>query len=157
MKEKDRFISLVCISIILILVPLYALGQYYTYGSHPDDVADELGRKQMCTDCHDTDDGTIVYERYNHNVYFAENHGHQSRQNSRVCDMCHRQSFCNDCHVTRNELKPSLKMQTDNPRRFVHRGDYLSRHQIDGRINPIPCFRCHGNPRSSITCKRCHG
>jgi hypothetical protein len=28
---------------------------------------------------------------------------------------------------------------------------------MDGRINPISCFRCHGNPKSSRTCIRCHG
>jgi hypothetical protein len=36
-----------------------------------------------------------------------------------------------------------------------HRGDYITQHQIDGRINPAPCFRCHGR-RNNERCAECH-
>ena len=157
MKQKHVLFPLMALSLLLCIVPLYALDKYYAPGSHPDEIADESGRRQMCTDCHQTAKDTIVFERFNHNVYFTDKHGYQARQNTMVCNMCHDQSFCNECHVTRVELKPSIKAQTENRRRMIHRGDYLTRHQIDGRINPVPCFRCHGNPRSSKECVRCHG
>ena len=130
---------------------------YTPLGPHPEDIAEMLGRRQICTDCHTTESDTIVYERYNHTPYFTDNHGPQARLGVKVCAMCHQQSFCNECHATYVELKPSIKDQTGNRKKMIHRGDYLSRHQIDGRINPVPCFRCHGNPRSSKTCVRCHG
>ena len=118
----------------------------------------ELERGNLCTDCHETSVGeTIAYERYNHVEFFVDNHRLQAARNSGICALCHRQSFCNDCHVTRAELKPSIKNQTKNYARTIHRGDYFTRHQMDGRINPISCFRCHGNPKSSRTCIRCHG
>ena len=34
----------------------------------------------------------------------------------------------------------------DRPDRVLqHRGDYIVLHQIDGRLDPGSCFRCHGN------------
>jgi hypothetical protein len=122
---------------------------------HPE--ALEQGKRPTCTECHDARSETLNYARYNHTVYFADTHRQEAYQNEQLCSMCHDTSFCNDCHATRVELKPSLKNQTDNFRRMPHRGDYLSRHIIDGRMDPTSCFRCHGNPKSAITCKSCHG
>ena len=122
--------------------------------SHPEELPN--GRP-ICTDCHDQTGGVIAFKRYNHTVYFTDNHGLEARQNEEVCAMCHRQSFCTDCHGVGVELKPSLKNQSDTYRRSPHRGEYLSRHRIEGRIDPTSCFRCHGKPRSAERCVRCHG
>ena len=46
------------------------------------------------------------------------------------------ESFCSDCHAHREELKPSDKYKEYVTRDLPHRGDYLTQHQIDGRINP---------------------
>jgi hypothetical protein len=70
--------------------------------------------------------------------------------------MCHQTSFCNDCHATRVELKPSERHKTETYRRMPHRGNYLARHRIDGRVDPTSCFRCHGNPKTARTCSPCH-
>jgi hypothetical protein len=32
----------------------------------------------------------------------------------------------------------------------------LTRHRIDGRINPTKCFRCHGAPKTARSCTPCH-
>ncbi len=142
------------------LILLYACAAmdpgYEIPAQHPKDA--ELGKRNpICTDCHDPAGAQMVYKRFNHTVYFAENHRHEAYQHERVCAMCHKQNFCDDCHAVRVELKPSLKNQTDNYRRMPHRGDYLTRHRIDGRIDPVPCYRCHGNPKTNKTCVRCHG
>jgi hypothetical protein len=71
--------------------------------------------------------------------------------------MCHQQQFCDECHGVRVEEKPSAKNKTSTFRRTPHRGDYLSRHRIDGRVDPTSCFRCHGNPKTAETCAPCHG
>jgi len=121
---------------------------------HPE----ELGQaRPICTECHDASAEHIDYAQFNHDTSFVGPHRQQAYQNPEVCAMCHAQSFCNDCHATRVELKPSLKNPTDTYRVMQHRGDYLSRHQMDGRADPTSCFRCHGNPRSAETCARCHG
>ena len=123
--------------------------------THPSE-ADLGARPTNCLDCHEAGEG-IAFQRYVHDVYWADTHRQASYQNAQVCAMCHQQSFCNDCHATRVELKPSLKEQGETYRRMPHRGDYLTRHRIDGRVDPTSCFRCHGNPKTAQTCARCHG
>jgi hypothetical protein len=125
--------------------------------SHPS--AADLGEQpRTCTNCHDPqENGNVPYERFVHGSFWVDNHRQASYQGEQVCALCHQTSFCNDCHATNVELKPSLKNQTDTTRRMPHRGDYLSRHRIDGRIDPTSCFRCHGNPKSAKACASCHG
>jgi len=112
---------------------------------------------QYCLDCHDAEDEAFPYQRYVHTAYFSENHRRVAQQGQRICAMCHKANFCNECHGVGIELKPSIKNQTRPDRRMPHTGHYLSRHRIDGRLDPVSCRRCHGNPKASRTCKRCHG
>jgi hypothetical protein len=139
---------------ILLLAACAALqGGYRLPAVHPE----ALGRgRPTCTECHEARTETFNYQRFNHDPFFMENHRQLTRQGEAACTMCHGVSFCNDCHVTRSELRPSIKEQTETYRRMPHRGEYLSRHQIEGRIDPISCFRCHGNPKSARTCAPCH-
>ncbi len=122
---------------------------------HPAE-ADLGGRPPICSDCHQTAAKGLVYSRYDHTAVFAGNHRQEAYQNERVCTLCHQPSFCNDCHATRVELKPSLKNQGETYRKSPHRGDYLTRHRFDGRVDPTACFRCHGNPKTAKTCVACH-
>lgn len=145
---------------LTVLLPLALLAACATLQSgykvplsHPEQLPP--GRP-VCTECHEARTETFNYEAFNHHLLFMEGHRAPARQAEQVCSMCHATSFCNDCHATRVELKPSDRDRTGNYRRMPHRGDYLSRHQIDGRIDPTSCFRCHGNPKSSRTCSPCH-
>ncbi len=128
-------------------------GGYRLPATHPEEL--EPGRP-TCTECHEPRTEQFNYERYNHTVFFMENHLLPARQGEQVCAMCHQTSFCNDCHATRVELKPSDRYQTETYRRMPHRGNYLARHRIDGRIDPTSCFRCHGNPKTARSCAPCH-
>ncbi|WP_020675253.1 hypothetical protein [Geopsychrobacter electrodiphilus] len=110
-----------------------------------------------CINCHDARDNKLAFGDFVHTPTWLQSHRQRAYQNEAVCSMCHQTSFCNDCHATRVELKPSLKNPTETGRQMQHRGDYLSRHRIDGRIDPTSCFRCHGNPKASQTCVSCHG
>lgn len=110
-----------------------------------------------CTNCHESRGDYLPYGSLNHTATWLQTHRQPAYQQEAVCAMCHQTSFCNDCHATRVELKPSLKNQSDTYRQMPHRGDYLSRHQIDGRIDPTSCFRCHGSPKAAQTCAPCHG
>lgn len=122
---------------------------------HP--VEADLGKRPpICIDCHDARSDEFVYEQFNHTVFFGEEHRQQAYRNEQVCSMCHQKDFCASCHATRLELKPSIKNQSDTFRRMPHRGDYLARHRIDGRVDPTSCFRCHGNPKTAATCVKCH-
>ena len=110
-----------------------------------------------CLDCHEARDEKLAFGRFVHTANWMRSHRQQAYQNEAVCSMCHQTSFCNDCHNSGVELKPSLKNQSETNRQMPHRGDYLSRHRIDGRVDPTSCFRCHGNPKSAQTCAACHG
>jgi hypothetical protein len=145
-------VPLVC---ILSLAACSALNGGYTIPTrHPE----ELDRgSPVCTECHEADDENIAFADFSHDGSWAQSHRQRTYGNEKVCAMCHGQSFCNDCHVTRSELKPSVRRQADTYRQLPHRGDYLSRHRIDARLDPTSCFRCHGNPKASKTCAPCHG
>ena len=120
--------------------------------------AEDLGQEtRQCTDCHDARGDKLAFGSFNHTATWLQTHRQQAYQHEAVCSMCHQTSFCNDCHATRVELKPSLRHQDETYRQMPHLGDYLTRHRIDGRIDPTSCFRCHGNPKTAITCARCHG
>ena len=121
---------------------------------HPEEEGENL---RYCLDCHDAADENMPYRRYVHTPMFMENHRSVAAQRVEVCFMCHASAYCNDCHGVWVELKPSLKNQTDPQRRMPHRGDYITRHRIDGRTNPTACRRCHGNPKTAQTCRPCHG
>lgn len=128
----------------------------YTPPKHPPIY--ELGQRRVfCVKCHGEATEPIPFQRYDHTITFTDSHRQLAYQNEQVCASCHAQSFCNDCHVAGSELKPSIRNQTENYRRTQHRGDYLSRHRIDARVDPTSCFRCHGNPASSQSCVPCHG
>jgi hypothetical protein len=124
-------------------------------GEHPDPLPDNT--RPICTDCHEPRDEFVAYEQYDHTVLFLNNHKPEASQHPEICSVCHMQQFCSDCHGVGIELKPSRRHPTDIFRRTPHRGDYLSRHRIEGRINPTSCFRCHGNPKTARTCVKCHG
>ncbi|MDT8420433.1 MAG: cytochrome C [Desulfuromonadales bacterium] len=151
------------VKIAVLLLPLALLaacatlqGGYRLPVQHPADAG--LGNTPPnCVDCHEARDETLAYERFNHTAYFSDRHRQAAYQSEQICALCHQPSYCNDCHATRVELKPSIKNQSDSFKRMPHRGDYLSRHRIDGRIDPTSCFRCHGNPKSAATCVSCHG
>ena len=140
----------------MLLVACTARNAYRLPATHPQ--LSELGeRREFCTKCHGFKKEPFDFERYNHTALFTDSHRLVAYQDDRVCALCHSQTFCSDCHATRVELKPSLKNQTENYRRVQHRGDYLSRHRIEGRVDPTSCYRCHGNPASAKTCLPCHG
>jgi hypothetical protein len=156
MVKKNLFSMLTLVAIVLLVAACASLQSNTTrLAKHP--TAAELDALPTnCLDCHERGDA-LRYERYVHNVDFGKSHSPEATQGEAICAMCHQTSFCNDCHATRVELKPSLKNPSDTYRNMPHRGDYLSRHRIDGRLDPTSCLRCHGNPKTAKTCVSCHG
>lgn len=112
---------------------------------HPMEVENGL-----CSECHDDKDYGIEHLP----GWFGE-HRFRAAQNNALCSMCHAQSFCADCHAGKEEMKPSDKFTESPLRGMPHRGDYITRHKIDAKINPAPCFRCHGRGNNG-KCKLCH-
>ena len=153
-KEIILRICLACCFICFILACAATEERWNPPALHPEEEGQDL---KYCTDCHDNSDAYIPYRRYVHTPMFMQNHRSVASQKADVCYMCHRPDFCNDCHGVWTELKPSIKNQTDTGRQMPHRGDYIARHRIDARIDPISCKKCHGNPKTTQTCRPCHG
>lgn len=149
------FFALICT--VATLSILYACSSSTPLPArHPADA--DLGRtRPLCIDCHEARSDKLAFADFNHTPLFATTHRIVASRSAQVCAMCHQQSFCNDCHATGVELKPSLKNQSDTFAGMPHRGDYQSRHRIDGKVDPTSCYRCHGNPKSARTCLPCHG
>jgi hypothetical protein len=149
-----RFLPLVIIALALLMAAVQTgwPDGYSIPLRHPDEEKD----LRTCTDCHDRSDTSFAYQRFNHTPGFGEKHHRLARTGQSVCEMCHRPSDCTACHGVGVELKPSLRHHGDTRGYRPHRGDYLTRHRIDGRIDPTKCFRCHGAPKTARTCVRCH-
>ena len=114
---------------------------------HPEEVTG-LPR---CADCH-TDRWTAL----NHQAEdFYLKHRFYAAQQKAACLACHQDSFCVDCHAHKEELKPDIKYKEKPELALPHRGDYLARHRIDGKIDPVSCLKCHGRENNE-RCKTCH-
>ena len=114
---------------------------------HPE----EVKGLPKCAECH-TDSWTAL----NHQAQdFYLKHKFYAAQQRAACSACHQESFCVQCHTHKEEIKPSDKYKERPELSLPHRGDYLSRHRIDGRIDPASCLKCHGR-QNNERCKICH-
>jgi hypothetical protein len=114
---------------------------------HPE----EVKGLPNCSECH-----TDSWSALNHRAQdFYLKHRFYAGQNKAACNACHQDSFCVECHAHKEEIKPSDKYKDRPELSLPHRGDYLSQHRIDGRIDPAPCMKCHGR-QNNERCKTCH-
>lgn len=124
--------------------------------SHPEALA--VGQQVDCSECHeDQQKGTLKnINAFSHTRAFVKNHRFYAATDTRLCETCHKVSFCADCHTNQVEMKPSIKWGNRPDREMPHRGDYLTLHKIDGKVDPASCYRCHGrgNNERCITCHK---
>jgi hypothetical protein len=59
----------------------------------------EVSYPPICSDCH-TDDRAAM----NHTPDFSTRHKFYAAQNKQSCGVCHKESFCSDCHAHKEEL-----------------------------------------------------
>ena len=90
---------------------------------------------------------------FRHEGDFLRTHAAMARTSAATCAACHDQTSCAECHAaTTRPVKPDIEWPERVGARFIHRGDYVSRHTIDLRADPASCRRCHG----SAYCDACH-
>lgn len=122
--------------------------------SHPE----ALGEGRVsCTECHEDQMKGVLkpFANFNHSTDFILNHKMYAVQNNQLCNSCHKMSFCNDCHASRDTMKPATKNGDRPDRMMPHRGDYMTQHKIDGKIDPMSCYKCHGRSNNKV-CTECH-
>ncbi|NVN89143.1 MAG: cytochrome C [Desulfuromonadales bacterium] len=124
--------------------------------SHPEALT--VGQQVHCSECHeDQQKGTMkAYDSFSHSSAFVKNHRFYAASDDRLCVTCHKSSFCNDCHTNNVEMKPSTKYGYRPDRDMPHRGNFMTLHKIEGKLDPASCYRCHGraNNERCLTCHR---
>lgn len=104
-----------------------------------------------CSECHSDSLAAMNHQESD----FFKKHGFFAGSSRQTCAACHQESFCSDCHAHKEEIKPSDKFADSPERNLPHRGNYLSQHKIDGKINPVSCVKCHGR-QNNERCASCH-
>ncbi len=111
-------------------------------------------RNIECTKCHTnlTELRQKPFDLFSHRGNFLEKHPIVAKGDLVVCSHCHKDNFCTDCHSRMAPMKPSL-MRSDEPdRQLIHRGDFLTTHPMDARLDGKQCLTCH---RQNF-CQDCH-
>jgi len=123
--------------------------------SHPEALA--VGQQVNCSECHeDQQKGTMkAFNAFSHTRSFVKNHRFYAASDDRLCSTCHKSSFCNDCHTNQVEMKPSTKYGDRPDREMPHRGNFMTMHKIEGKLDPASCYRCHGRANNE-RCVACH-
>jgi hypothetical protein len=76
-----------------------------------------------------------------HDLNFVQDHAAVAKSSGKMCEACHDESFCLDCHA--GVLRPMR----------IHAADYLSTHGLDARSGRTDCQSCH---RLQTDCLACH-
>jgi c(7)-type cytochrome triheme protein len=107
-----------------------------------------------CDSCHDdlTRFATAPVASFSHAGDFLRTHGEQARTSAATCANCHDQTMCAECHSKTVSERVEVKFPEDVVSRFIHRGDFVSRHHIEARADSQACGRCHGQS----FCDSCH-
>ncbi len=155
MTRRAHIAHLVGAALLALLFGCSAVSQAPSVPpKHPEELPP--GRAN-CLECHsDVSTGALKpYATFRHTRVFIDSHGTYAKQGQNLCSSCHAPAFCQMCHARKEELKPNVQMGDRPDRMAPHRGDYIITHQIDGRIDPGSCYRCHGN-KNDARCRACH-
>jgi hypothetical protein len=141
-----------------LILAIAACAQFKTLPNLPASHPEELANGPVsCSECHeDQQKGTMkAFAAFNHSRAFITNHRFYAANDDALCAICHKGSFCADCHTNQAAMKPSLKNGDRPDRMMPHRGDFLTMHKIEGKLDPASCYRCHGRANNE-QCVACH-
>jgi len=106
-----------------------------------------------CTNCHKDLKGYLPRTAYAHQGDWLRTHAQVAKTSGESCSACHDQTYCSECHASQTVAAlPATIFPEEVDKTFIHRGDYVSRHDTDAHANPASCRTCHG----SAFCSACH-
>lgn len=107
-----------------------------------------------CSSCHlDLKAYGKPSSAFSHKGDWLKIHGSMAKPTAESCSACHDQTYCAECHSAQTAAaRPSVIFPEAVTRSFIHRGDFVARHQIEASANPASCRTCHG----SAFCSACH-
>jgi hypothetical protein len=106
-----------------------------------------------CTPCHRSEAlPTLVPETFmRHDATWMRRHGIDASRQQNVCQQCHTQSWCQDCHNTERHLPMTLRKAASDSGNAPHPLDFVNQHAIEANARPGTCSSCHA-PSSCNTC-----
>jgi hypothetical protein len=110
--------------------------------------------RNQCAPCHERADLEKLMPQsfLRHGPGFDRRHGTLARQKAPLCQHCHSQAQCDDCHDVTQDLTLAERRPEQVLREIVHERNFLDRHSIDARSRPAQCLRCH----TTGSCDSCH-
>jgi hypothetical protein len=117
-----------------------------------DHEADRDGRK--CDACHrDLEtSGELPRSHLAHDGDWLRDHGTRAASSSDLCQTCHGERFCAQCHGTTVAALPATQRFANPFTPSVHRAGFQSRHALEAKADPGACQTCHQPER----CSTCH-
>ena len=90
---------------------------------------------------------------FSHQGNFTREHRDLAKDSAATCAQCHDQTYCANCHANATvPVRPEIRFPERIEANFIHRSDFISRHQIEAAADPASCRKCHG----SAFCESCH-
>jgi hypothetical protein len=121
------------------------------FACHDHD-ADHDARR--CDACHrDLEDARVLPESHlAHDGDWLHAHGNRAASSGDLCQACHREAFCADCHARTAPAVPAKRQFADPFTPSVHRAGFVARHALEANAQPGACTTCHAPER----CLACH-
>jgi len=109
---------------------------------HDHDAARDARR---CDACHQHLEDTDLTPQSHlaHDGDWLRDHGTRASSSGDVCQTCHRESFCADCHGVTTPALPATRRFADPFSASVHRAGFAARHALEAKAQPGACQTCH--------------
>lgn len=108
-----------------------------------------------CTRCHAAGSlgGKVSDEIFDHGGDWLRRHGPAARASDTACAHCHKVDTCAACHSRSAVPIRPAQLRLDRPDSAQHhRGDFLTRHPMEAKLDPKSCATCH----QVSSCTQCH-
>jgi hypothetical protein len=107
-----------------------------------------------CNACHRglDDTTTLPQSHLVHEGDWMREHGTRAASSADLCQTCHREKFCADCHGKTVPILPATAHFANPFASSVHRAGFGARHALEARAEPGACSTCHTPDR----CATCH-
>jgi hypothetical protein len=113
---------------------------------------------RQCDACHKNLEDTRLLPQSHlaHDGDWLREHGARAASSGDLCQSCHRERFCAECHGKTVAGLPATLHFADPFAPSVHRAGFAARHNLEARAEPGACTTCH-SPDRCISCHQARG